>query len=428
MVLHPTQNEVASDTHRFRVLLCGRRWGKTTLAVEEIKGLALWKSVRIAYIAPTMQQARDIAFETLRKELKPILTYVNESRLELRTRSRDGGESIIFLRSWEAVETLRGQAFNFIVLDEVASMMNFWLHWQEVLRPTLTDFRGEALFISTPKGYNHFYELYSKDISQVPVPGVEQDSDFKSFHFTSYDNPHVPSEELDKAKAEIPEDRFAQEYLADFRKTQGLVYKDFSRERHVFKDTTYEVLDTAIGVDFGFTNPTALIKIERSTENKFYVVEEWYKTGKTTADIIEVARSMHGTHYYPDPAEPDRIAEMRKAGLNIREVSKDIEAGVNTVAELLKSGRLFIHASCSNLISEFESYHYPDKKPEKNTPELPVKEFDHALDALRYVLQMKATQAEYNRAHVHYSSSAMPTKNNPLPEKRAKQAYQYLGK
>lgn len=116
MELHLTQNEVASDTHRFRVLCCGRRWGKTTLAVEEIKGLALSKNARIAYIAPTFQQARDIAWQMLIKELKPITKKINESRLELEVVNLKGGTSSIQLRGWEAIETLRGQFFDFIVI------------------------------------------------------------------------------------------------------------------------------------------------------------------------------------------------------------------------------------------------------------------------------------------------------------------------
>ncbi len=109
------------------------------------------------------------------------------------------------LRGWEAIETLRGQSVDFIVLDEVAMYRNFWRTWQEVIRPTLTDRKGRAMFISTPKGFNHFYDLYNLQ---------EEDSDFKSFQFTTYDNPHIPVEEIDKAKQELTEDRFYQEYMA----------------------------------------------------------------------------------------------------------------------------------------------------------------------------------------------------------------------
>ncbi len=408
MVLTPSQNVIARDLHRFRVLNCGRRFGKTTLAVEEIKGKCLAKPVRIAYIAPTYQQARDIAWEILKNELRPITISVNESRLELRVKTMRGGESIIVLRGWEAVETLRGQKFDFLVIDEVASMRNFRLHWEEVLRPTLTDNIGEALFISTPKGYDHFYELFSKDPAQLKVEGVAQDDDYKSFHFTTYDNPHIPVDEINKAKREVAEDKFAQEYMADFRKMQGLVYKEFDRTRHIYTDSVVGMaVDRLVAVDFGYTNPCAIYLIEKDTDSNYFISHEYYKTQKTTPEIIEYAKSLNGNKYYPDPAEPDRIEEMRRAGLNVRDVSKEIEAGISTVRELFKQNRLHIHSSCSFLIGELETYRYPDKKPERNEPEVPIKENDHACDAIRYALHM---QGKGNgQAHVHYAASAQPT-------------------
>ena len=194
MTLTPSQKSIAIDRHRFRVVRAGRRFGKTFLSVEEIKGKALSKPSRIAYFATTYQQARDICWELLKKELAPATIQANESRLEIRTKTQKGGESIIQLKGWESVETSRGQAFDFLVLDEIASMKNFWINWQEILRPTLTDTRGEVLFISTPKGYNHFYDLCNRELT---------DNDFKTFHFTSYDNPYLLKEELETAKKRL---------------------------------------------------------------------------------------------------------------------------------------------------------------------------------------------------------------------------------
>jgi PBSX family phage terminase large subunit len=377
MNLTPSQIQIAKDDHRFRVINCGRRFGKTTLAVEEIKGKALAKEARIAYIAPTYQQARDIAWQMLVKELKPIIKKLNESRLELEVLNKDGKSSLIQLRGWEAIETLRGQRFDFIVIDEVASMRNFWLNWQEVIRPTLTDTKGEVMFISTPKGFNHFYDLYQLE---------HTDQDYKSFHFTSYDNPFIPAEELDKAKEEITEDRFAQEYLADFRKTEGLVYKEFNRELHVSEETPQNINDTIIGIDFGYTNPAAIVPIRIDGDSHYWIGEEWYKSRCTTEQIAEQARLYKATKCYPDPAEPDRIEILRKAGLNVREVSKDIVAGVDHVRELFKQNRIHIHPDCKNLIMELETYRYPDKKPDQNEQEKPIKENDHLLDAMRYAI------------------------------------------
>lgn len=381
MILTPAQTIIASDLHRFRVINCGRRFGKTTLAVEEIKGKAIYKPNRICYIAPTYQQARDIAWEALKKELQGCAININESRLEIKTATKSKGESIIILRGWESIETLRGQSFDFIVIDEIASMRNFDLQWEEVIRPTLTDRKGEVMFISTPKGFNHFYGLYLKE---------NNDNDYKSFHFTTYDNPTIPVDEIDKAKTEMTEDRFSQEYLADFRKTEGLVYKEFDRAKHVLKQfPIFNTVDRLVPVDWGWTNPAAVYLVQKDQDANYYISNEFYKTQKTTSEIIEHAKSLRGNKYYPDPAEPDRNEEMRRAGLNVRDVSKDIEAGINAVRELLKNNRLFIHHSCINLINEFETYSYPEKKPDRNEPELPIDENNHALDAIRYSLYMQ---------------------------------------
>lgn len=387
MILTPAQNLIAADTHRFRVVNCGRRFGKTTEAVEEIKGKALSKPTRIAYIAPTYQQARDIAWAQLLSELQPIIINTNESRLEIRVRTLKGGESLIVLRGWEAIETLRGQKFDFIIIDEVASMRNFWLNWEEVIRPTLTDTRGEALFISTPKGFNHFYDLFNKET---------EDTDFKSFHFTSYDNPWLPVDELDKAKQELTEDRFAQEYLADFRKTEGLVYKEFDRSKHLYneEDEAYKnirIIDKLAGLDFGFTNPAAEITILKDSDSNYWIDAEWYQTGKTEDEIAEHVAASSFKYVYPDPEAPSSIAVLRKKGVNVRDVVKNkdsIKNGINVVRELFKTGRLKINKRCTNLIWELETYSYPDKKDLHNEEENPIKENDHAMDAMRYPLYM----------------------------------------
>lgn len=378
MILTQAQATIAKDRHRFRVVCAGRRFGKSTLASWEMFGKAVAKKDRrIVYIAPTYQQARDIVWSELLKVCQSTIKKVNESRLELTITTAEGGTSTLFLRGWESIETLRGQKFDFVVIDEVAMMRNFWENWQEVIRPTLTDKKGEVLFISTPKGFNHFYDLYNT-----------QDEDYASFHFTTYDNPHLPLEEIDKAKKELPEDRFYQEYMADFRKQEGLVYKEFNRDKHLFDDFTPRrgVAEVLAGVDFGFTNPSVVLRVEHDTDNHYWVTREWYKTGQTNAQVIEMCKTMGINTFYPDPAEPDRILEMQNAGLSCREVSKDIKKGIDSVRELFKQGRLHIHKDCVRTIAELETYAYPESVSGKNEYEVPIKENDHAMDALRYCL------------------------------------------
>ena len=347
---------------------------------------------RIAYIAPTYQQARDIAWEQLKRDLIQAAAAINESRLEIRLVNG----SLIILRGWEAIETLRGQFFHLIVLDEVAMFRNFDLTWQEVIRPTLTDYRGEALFISTPKGFNHFYELFNKEA---------KDPDFKSFHFTTYDNPYVPKEEIDKARLELTEDRFAQEYLADFRKTEGLVYKEFDRARHLVDRIPDDALvsKTFGGLDFGFHNPAAALTIKKDRDGRYWVSEEWYHTNKTDAQIADYVAALHWNECYPDPESASGIEELRRRGVNIRDVIKNkdsIRNGISAVRELFKAKRLFVHKSCTNLIWELETYCYPEKKPDRNEDENPIKENDHAVDALRYAIMMEAA-APIARISIH---------------------------
>jgi phage terminase large subunit len=374
MKLTPAQIQIARDKSRFRVVNCGRRFGKTSLAVEEIKGRALYTDARIVYIAPTHQQARDIAWGMLNTELNPIIQKKNEQRLELLVNNLNGKTSLIQLRGWEAIETLRGQKFDFMIIDEVASMRNFWEKWHEVLRPTLSDTRGSVLFISTPKGFNHFYDLYNIEV---------KDKDYKSFHYTSYDNPYIPKDEIDKAKIEMTENRFYQEYMADFRKQEGLVYKEFEREKHLYDNLPeFTWVDKISGVDFGYVNPTGIVLIHKDKKGCYWIDNEVYRTGLTNDQIVNAINALRPEKVYPDPEAPDKIDELRRAGIPVWDVTKgkdSIVNGITKIKELFKADRIKINRKCVNLINELESYAYD---PDTNK-ETPIAEKNHLLDAMR---------------------------------------------
>jgi PBSX family phage terminase large subunit len=391
MELHPAQATMAIDPHRFRVGCCGRRFGKTFMVVDQMKGRATIPDSRIAYIAPTYQQARDICWTQLKRECEQAAQSINESRLEIVLVNG----SMIVLRGWENIDTLRGQQFDLIVIDEIASMRNFWENWQEIIRPTLTDTKGEGIFISTPKGFNHFYDLYNMEA---------EDDDFKSFHFSTYDNPHIDPEEVDKARDELTEDRFAQEYLADFRKTEGLVYKEFDRAKHLIKgEIKGKVVRTLAGVDFGFVHPCAVLTVLKLDDGKYAVSDEWYKTGQTDTQIAEYVAAQKFNAVYPDPENAGGVEELRRIGVNVREVIKgkgSVARGINLVRELFKAERLFIHESCKSLIFELETYSYGDKRDKAKVDENPIKENDDACDALRYVLMMEPNSGSYNKMTV----------------------------
>lgn len=385
MALHPSQKTIAIDSHRFRVVRCGRKFGKTEEAIEEIKAVSISKDgMRIGYVASTFGEARDIAWERIKKQLKGALSEEpNETRLELKVMSQDRGISEVQFKGWESIETWRGTEFDFIVLDEVQNYKNFWQLWTEVLRPTLIPRKGRALFLFTAKGFNHCYDLSNLQY---------KDTDFKSFHFTTYDNPYIPREEIEKSRLEMTRERFAQEIMAEFTKTEGLVYKEFSREQHVYNEEVLGFSEILSGVDFGFTNPCAVISIGVK-DGVFYVIDELYKTGLTDAKVAEYVSGKRYSRVYPDPAAASAIEELKQNRVNVREVVKgkdSIKNGINKVRELLLSNKLKVHSSCVNIINEFEVYSYPDTNNDRNDSELPIDDSNHALDALRYAIMMYA--------------------------------------
>lgn len=401
MKLHDGQKQVVKDNHRFRVLLAGRRWGKTVLAIEEMVFTAVDNdSARIAYISPTFQSSRDIAWSQLKKRVQDIKPEINESRLEMQVPNKYGTKSNIILRSWDAVETLRGQYFDLLILDEAAMYKDFWAGWHEVLRPTLADKKGKCLFISTPKGFNAFYDLYNTN-----------DKDYASFHFTTYDNPHIDVEEVDKAKEEMTEDRFCQEFRADFRKQEGLVYKEFNRAHHLWDGSKEpEISDKLGGVDFGYVHPAGVLSIKKDKYGIYWITDELYKSGLTDVQLAEYVVSMGYIKVYPDPARPEAIKELTNRGVNCAEVSKghdSVANGIQKVREVLKQNRLRVHKQCVNLISEFEMYAY------RENTEDPIKEHDHLLDALRYVIMMNEIYTPPRKPKEYRLNLVANRKRNP---------------
>lgn len=214
---HEKQKEVIRSGARFKIIRAGRRSGKSTLEIEEMVFEAVnGKDRNIFYIAPTQIQARKIIWEALKSRLNGI-GEINESRLEVRLPTADNGHSTIFVSGWENRENFRGMKAHLIVFDELDTMKDFFISWQEIFRPALTDTGGKATFIGTPKKENPNLRRLEKI--------AEKDKDYQSFHFTTADNPHIPPEEIKKAKEELDYDTFKQEYLAEYLDNAGSLFK-----------------------------------------------------------------------------------------------------------------------------------------------------------------------------------------------------------
>ena len=216
-ILHPRQQEVIQSKARFKVIRAGRRSGKSTLEIEDMCFEAVTgKDRNIFYIAPTQKQARSIIWEALKARLGGV-GQPNESRLEMRVPTVDKGFSTIFIAGWENRENFRGMKAHKEVFDEVDTMKDFFIGWQEIFRPALTDTGGSATFIGTPKKDNPNLRRLEKIAAT--------DLDYASFHFPTSDNPFIPKEEIEKARKEIDFDTYRQEFLAEYLENAGSLFK-----------------------------------------------------------------------------------------------------------------------------------------------------------------------------------------------------------
>lgn len=215
-LLHPHQRNINLNTSRFKVIRGGRRGGKTMYEVEKLSFKAIEKKDRIVfYLAPTQIQARNIIWESLKARLAGIGT-INEVRLEVKVPTQDGGFSVIKVAGWENRENFRGQPAHHITFDEVDTMKDFFIGWQEIFRPALIDTGGSADFIGTPKKENPNLRRLEKQ--------CETDSAWSAHHFTSWDNPTLPREELQKAQEEMDTDTYRQEIMAEYVDNAGALF------------------------------------------------------------------------------------------------------------------------------------------------------------------------------------------------------------
>lgn len=390
---HTNQLKIIKSPARFKVIRCGRRFGKTTFALNTLFISALLKeNGTFWYISPTYKQSKQIAWRMLaeiyRKNSRKLFHKLNESYLSLQLHNG----SVVELKGADNEDSLRGVGLDGVVLDEYAMIKpNVW---EEIIQPTLADTKGWAIFISTPKGENHFHKLYCQ---------AEKTPDWEAFHFTSYDNPLIDPKEIDRNRDSMSDDYFGQEYLADFKKFTGLVYKDFNRDIHVTEPFQIPLSwPRWRTIDAGLTNPFVCLWIAQAPDNKYYIYDEHYMPGQTTKYHAEMinnrSRGQIFRATFIDPAAAQQMMDLGTYGIYCTKAvntvqasrSSQLTAGIAKVSELIKinpfDGRpgLYVFSHCENTIKEFGLYRWEEKNIDKNQREVPHKENDHAMDALRY--------------------------------------------
>jgi predicted phage terminase large subunit-like protein len=212
--LLPWQQQVWNDQSRFKVVAAGRRTGKSRLAAWMLIVEALQADRgNVWYVAPTQGQARDIMWLTLLELGNPVIesSHVNNMQIKL------VNGAVISLKGADRPETMRGVSLKFVVLDEYADMKPSV--FEQILRPALADLKGKSLFIGTPMGRNHFYELYN-------YGEKNDDKEYKSWHFTSFDNPLLDPKEIEAAKKSMSSFAFRTEFMASFEAASGGIFKE----------------------------------------------------------------------------------------------------------------------------------------------------------------------------------------------------------
>lgn len=381
------QSKVWDDSHRYKVINSGRRSGKSYLVAPRMLQFAVENPKSIVwYIAPNYKQAKQIMWSML-MEVIPQHGIDRRNETELSVTLKNGSK--IMLKGAEDPDSLRGVRIDLCIFDECA-FINKWDDVWKVVRPTLVDSKADVWFISTPNGFNHF-----KDMAE------RRDDDWSYHHYTSYDNPYIDPEELDKARAEMDDDSFQQEFLGEFRKMRGLIYSNFKRELHMvdmptFNDHSYTYYRS---LDFGFGHNAALGYFAvNSDQTAIYMYDGLYRseldTEQLAANIHLKDAGHHITNAWADSAQPQTIEDLRLKGVRFTPVEKGPDSvinGIANVAQLLKirpdTGKptLMFAKHLTWVADEFEQYRWVQNKNEDSAvKEMPLKREDDAMDMIRY--------------------------------------------
>lgn len=386
---HEGQIKLHNDSSRFRVAVCGRRWGKTTAAAREVELTLLQPNKRVWVVAPyfelTEKVFREVIITLIDKLALPTEVLAErEHRLkfpwgsELRGKTADNPRGLL------------GEGLDLLVFDEAAHAPK--IVWERYLSPTLLDRCGQALFITTPDGQNWLHDLYLRGLS----PDFP---DWSAIHSASSTNPHLDKLLLANEENSLPPEVFAQEYSAEFVSRFGAVFPEFSLTHHVKEIKIDPFMPVYRGLDFGFTNPFVCVDTQINEKGEVNIINCYYKTRTTLNEHINYLKSTEckfypqqhkvGHIYYAgDPAGAVERGELASQGIAVVTRQTPLIGSLDRLRSLMRMKSkdnlrplLQVDRRCVDLIREFQQYQYPD-----NGGEVPIKENDHCIDALRYCL------------------------------------------
>jgi hypothetical protein len=387
MALTKPQKKVITNEARFRVLVTGRRFGKTFLAINELAKFASKPNQRVWYVAPTYRQAKAICWNVLKEKMiyHKWVKNINHSDLTITLKNN----STITLRGSDNEQSLRGVGLNFLCIDEFADVSQE--AWFEVLRPTLSDTKGHALFCGSPRGFGNWsYELFKQG---------ETNKEWASFKYTTIEGGNVDEDEVEQAKQDLDIRTFQQEYEATFVNYSGMIYYNFSRESNIIEKYQKETAILHIGLDFNVDPMSAVVCI--IVNETIMVVDEIQIYSSNTQEMCDEIKNRYKNKQivvYPDPSARQRktsaggftdLSILKNAGFDVKckNTAPLIRDRINAVNAKLKNvngkNSLFIVKSCKNVIKSIERQIYKEGThvPDKDSG------YDHMNDALGYLIE-----------------------------------------
>lgn len=383
---HPGQQMVLDSVRRFIATISGVQGGKTTVGAvwllqEVYKDYEAGLTGDYLVVAPTNKILQQSTLVKLKEMLPPDWGVYKEQKqvYELKWGSR------IFVRSAEDPNYLEGMTLRRVWADEAGQMKAaVWT----ILQARVAIAQGRILMTSTPYAQNwYFRDIYKQAgwVNGEAQPG--KNADIEVITWGSVINPAFPQVEMDRAKAAMSEALYERRYCGKFTQLEGLVYP-FDESVIVEPFDVPSAWKRFGGMDFGKSDPTAILDIAEDPSNHvFYVVGEYYRSNGLLKDMVEWISNRPMARVLADPQSAQLIEEIRRYyGLGqVQPADKqEIEVGIERVTALLKEGRLKVFAQCKNVIEEFGMYHYTAPDPDKIIKDRPVDKDNHAMDALRY--------------------------------------------
>jgi hypothetical protein len=393
--LHPKQMEVFKSRARFRVVVAGRRWGKSQLSKVLIIKFARMPKRKIWYVAPTYKMAKQIMWNDIKDTIPTKwIKSVNETHMAIVLLNG----TRIELKGADKPDSLRGVGIHFLVLDEFQDMSEET--WYKVLRPTLADTGGHAIFIGTPKAYNLLYDVFKKGQDALAVARGE----WESWQFPTITSPFIPKAEIEAARADMDEKSFNQEFNASFEVMSGRVYYPFDRNVHVGQYPFNPTLPIWVGMDFNI-DPMSTVIFQPQPNGEVWAVDEVVLYSSNTEEICDELDKRYWKYQkqitiYPDPAGGQRQHARGETDLDIlrekgfkrikyRRKHPAVADRVNAMNRMLKDAnghaRLRIDERCKAFINALEQTLYL-----KGSRDVDKKAgVEHSADAGGYCIELE---------------------------------------